>query len=153
MGRFRASTLPTLIALLSLASSCEMGSKSITFTTSPSTSNSSGSPSSPSPPSNCSGGPYNILVSWTANREKAVNTTGGGYKVYYSTSTPVNTSSASNVDVPYVSGSSTPSSRLITGLTCGTWHFRVVAYSALHPSGSLVASRSADSSEVTVTVP
>jgi hypothetical protein len=128
-----------------------MGSKSITFTTSPSTSGSS--TSSPSPPGNCPGGPYNILVSWTANREKAVNTTGGGYKIYYSTSTPVNTSTASNVDVPYVSGSSTPSSRLITGLTCGTWYFRVVAYSALHPSGSLVASRSIDSSEVTVTVP
>jgi hypothetical protein len=65
----------------------------------------------------------------------------------------VNTSTASNTDVPYVSGASTPSSRLITGLSCGTWHFRVVAYSALHPSGSSSTSRSADSSEVTVTVP
>jgi len=138
-------TLPAFFVLLSLAASCEMGSKSISVTSVPSP--------SPSPALNCSGGPYSILVSWTANREKAVNKTGGGYLVYYSTSTPVNTSTASNVNVPYVSGATSPTSVTVTGLSCGTWHFRVVAYSALYPSGSVSTSRSADSSEVTVTVP
>jgi hypothetical protein len=135
-----------LTAMLALVSSCEMSSSSISFTGSPST-----LPTYPA--TNCGSGTYNILVSWAANREKAVNSTGGGYKVYYSLSTPVNTSTASSVDVPYVTGATAPTSRTITGLSCGSWHFRVIAYSALHPSGSTSTSRSADSSEVTVTVP
>lgn len=142
-------TLPLYVALLSLLSSCELGSKSISITSSPSSSSATTS----STPINCTGGPYSILVSWSANREKAVNTTGGGYLVYYSTTTPVNTSTAASIAVPYVSGATAPTSKTITGLTCGTWHFRVVAYSALHPSGSAANSRSADSSEVNVTVP
>jgi hypothetical protein len=134
------------LALLSLVSSCIGDSKTATISVS-----ATPSPTATSTP--CSGGSYNILVSWSANREKAVNTTGGGYLVYYSTTTPVNTSTATSVDVPYVSGSTSPTSKTITGLSCGTWHFRVVAYSAIHPSGSSSGSRSADSSEVTVTVP
>lgn len=143
-------TLPLYVALLSLLSSCELGSKSISITSSPSTTTTTSSSSSPT---TCTGGPYSILVSWSANREKAVNTTGGGYLVYYSTTTPVNTSTAASIAVPYVSGATAPTSKTITGLTCGTWHFRIVAYSALHPSGSAANSRSADSSEVNVTVP
>jgi len=94
MSRRALRALPALLVLMSLAASCEMGSKSISVTSVPAPS------PAPSPVVNCSGGPYSILVSWTANREKAVNITGGGYLVYYSTSSPVNTSTASSVTVP-----------------------------------------------------
>lgn len=96
---------------------------------------------------------YNIQVSWAANRESAVNSVGGGYHIYYSTSSPVNTSSASHVDAPYISGSSAPTQATVSGLVCGTYHFRVVAFSAVNPSGSVSGSRSADSSEIQLTVP
>ncbi len=142
-----------VITLLGLVSSCELGSKAISVSSFPSTTSTSTSTSTSTTPTVCTGGPYNILVSWTANREKAVNTTGGGYLVYYSTSSPVNTSTAQNVTAPYAAGATAPTSKTITGLSCGTWHFRIVAYSALHPSGSASGSRSADSSEVNVTVP
>jgi hypothetical protein len=131
-----------LFILLSMTSSC-IGTKSSTIFFN----------AQSSPELTCTGGPYSIAVSWNANREKAVNMAGGGYLVYYSTSSPVNTSTASYVDVPYVSGATAPTSTMITGLSCGKWYFAVVAYSALHPSGSSSGSRSIASSEVAVTVP
>lgn len=151
-------TLPLYLALLSLISSCELGSKAISLSSTPSsssngTNSTSGTNSSGSGTTTCTNGTHSVLVSWSANREKAVNTTGGGYLVYYSTSTPVNTSTAASVAVPYASGVSAPTSKMVTGLCSGTWHFRIVAYSALHPTGSSASSRSADSSEVSATIP
>jgi hypothetical protein len=75
-------------------------------------------------------------VSWTANRESAVNREGGGYRVYYSTQSNFDLSQTTYVDVPYVSGSSAPTSATVSGLDPGTYHIKVVAYSALDAGGA-----------------
>lgn len=86
-----------------------------------------------------------VQVSWTANRETAVNNPGGGYKVYYSPTAGFAIGSANVVDVPYA-GAAVPTTTNLT-LTSGTHYIKVVAYSALNPAGS------APSSETAVTVP
>lgn len=87
-----------------------------------------------------------IAVSWDANRESGVNGAGGGYKVYHSTTSGFSVSSASFVDVPYVSGPSAPTSTTLS-LATGTHYIKVVAYSAANPTGS------AASNQITVTAP
>lgn len=86
-----------------------------------------------------------VQVSWTANRESGVNSSGGGYKVYYSSAAGFDITGANVTDVPYTAGSA-PTTTNVT-LTSGTHYVKVVAYSALNPAGS------APSSETTVTVP
>lgn len=87
----------------------------------------------------------NVQVSWTANRESAVNSTGGGYRVYTSPSAGFDITSANVTDVPHAAGA-TPTSTNLT-LTSGTHHIKVVAYSTLNTTGS------APSAEIAVTVP
>lgn len=87
-----------------------------------------------------------ISVSWTANRERAVNAPGGGYRVYYATVAGFNVANAAFVDVPYVSGANAPTATALP-LFAGTYFIKVVAYSALNPGGS------APSAEIAVTVP
>jgi hypothetical protein len=85
-------------------------------------------------------------VSWTANREADVNTSGGGYNVYYSTQSGFSIVGASYVNVPYVSGASSPTSAVISGLSSSTtYYIEVVAYSSFGTS--------APSSSFTVNVP
>ncbi|MEI6080526.1 MAG: hypothetical protein WCQ53_07820, partial [bacterium] len=50
------------------------------------------------------------------------------YIVYYSTSQGFDTSSASSVDVPYVSGSLAPVSTVVPLASGTTWYIKVVAY-------------------------
>ena len=96
-----------------------------------------------------------ITVSWDPNREMAVNTTGGGYKVYYSTTRSFNIpdAEATEVDVPYVSGLTAPTSTSLKLLSDADYYFRVVAYSALNPPGGGWGSTSAPSDEAFVKVP
>lgn len=94
-----------------------------------------------------------IRVNWAANPEVDVNKAGGGYRVYYSKSPNVNTSSASYVNVPYVSGATAPTTALLSGLTVGTYYVRVVAYSAYNPQGISGGNRSLGSSEISLSVP
>ena len=89
---------------------------------------------------------HTVRFTWNPNREAAVNRAGGGYKVYYSTTPGFQISVASFVNVPYVSGSSAPTTAEIT-LDPGTYYFKVVAYSLLNPSGS------APSAEISLTIP
>lgn len=112
--------------------------------------------------STCSGvlATYNYLgaspsvdVTWTANREKAVNMAGGGYKVYYSRTSGFDISSATFVDVPYVSGATAPTTRTFTNLLYGTTYFKVVAYSALNAPGSTSGSQSQPSTQFSVSLP
>jgi hypothetical protein len=78
-----------------------------------------------------------VNVSWTANREAAVNNPGGGYRVYYSQTPNFNINNATVVDIPYASGSLAPTSIVIPQLTVGSnYYFKVVAYSSLNNSGS-----------------
>jgi hypothetical protein len=94
-----------------------------------------------------------IRVNWTANPEVDVNTTGGGYRVYYAKSPNVSTSSGTFVNVPYVSGATAPTTALLSGLTVGTYYVKVVAYSAYNPQGISGGNSSAGSSEVSISVP
>lgn len=97
---------------------------------------------------------YNVSVNWNANRETAVNTTGGGYTVYYSTSAGFNIGDAgvTSIDVPYVSGALAPSAITVKLATAGTYYFKIIAYSALNPPGGSSGSQSAVSAEISVTV-
>lgn len=97
-------------------------------------------------------GESKINVSWTANREADVNTTGGGYRVYISTAPGVNTAAAPSFDVPYTSGMTSPTTYQVTGVAAGTYYIKVIAYSAYNPMGVSGGNRSADSSETSVTV-
>jgi hypothetical protein len=84
----------------------------------------------------CSTTPCTVVVSWDANHETAVNSTGGGYTVYYSTSSGFNIGDGgvTSIDVPYVSGPTAPISTTVD-LLSGTYYFRVQGYSTLTPAG------------------
>ncbi len=77
-------------------------------------------------------GPRDYRLSWNANREEAVNSAGGGYRIYYSTRGDFNTgdSDVTSLDVPYVSGDYSPAFQIVN-LNNGTWYFFIEAYSAL----------------------
>lgn len=87
---------------------------------------------------------HTVNLSWEANRESAVNTTGGGYIVTINGQTPIN--------VPYVSGSLAPITTSTT-LMSGDYSVTVKAYSALNPPGGSAGSTSAASSAFTFSVP
>jgi len=81
----------------------------------------------------CGGGSSskNVTVSWSANNDKVVNTSGGGYTLYYSKQSGFDTSSADTTDVPYVSGTAAPTSAILL-LSEGVWYIRVAAYGLLN---------------------
>lgn len=112
--------------------------------------------------STCSGalGTYQYLgpapavqVSWTANRESAVNKSGGGYRVYYSRISGFSTGTASYYDVPYIAGPLSPVTTTLTNLLIGTTYFKVSAYSSLNTPGSTLGSISEASTEFSITLP
>lgn len=104
---------------------------------------SDGGAGNPSPPP---GGQRNVVISWSANHESAVNRTGGGYKVYYNNTPNFLLGNATQVDVPYVSGPSSPFTTTLV-LASGTYYIKVVAYSTMNPTGSV------PSTEMQVVVP
>lgn len=85
-----------------------------------------------------------VTISWQANRETAVNQTGGGYIV--------NVSGQAPIAVPYVAGASAPTSTTLS-LPTGTYSATVTAYSALNPPGGRGGSQSLPSTTVTINVP
>lgn len=96
---------------------------------------------------------YSVTVSWAANIEKAVNQSGGGYRIYYSKQSSFEPSEGQFKSVQYISGSTTPTSATISGLTKGTYYIKVVAFSSLPSVQDSTSSVSSPSSEVSVTVP
>ena len=77
--------------------------------------------------------PYNLTLTWAANPEKLVNQVGGGYIVYYYTTSGQSLLTAPNVVVPYVAGPTAPTTTTLFGLTThAPFHiyFKVVAFSA-----------------------
>lgn len=88
-----------------------------------------------------------LTFNWDANKEKSVNRSGGGYRVYYSKTPGFNIGSADRTkDVPYVSGSLSPTSTTLTFTSSdtGTWYLKVVAYGLINgteytniPSGEI----------------
>ena len=95
-----------------------------------------------------------VNISWNANRETAVNTTGGGYKVYYSTSAgfAVTDAGVSVMDVPFVVPPRAPTT-LVLQLPSGVYYFRVVAYSALTAPWGIDGSTSVPSAQISLVVP
>jgi hypothetical protein len=104
-------------------------------------------------PSPGGGDSFNVAVSWNANRERAVNSAGGGYRVYYGKIPGFSISGAASVEVPYVSGATAPTGTSINGLAPGTYYFKVVAYSALIPPQGGTGSASQPTSEFSLTLP
>lgn len=74
-----------------------------------------------------------VQISWNSNPETAVNQSGGGYKVYYSSNSGFNISDdgVTEIDVPYSSGATAPTSILVQ-LLPGTYYIRIIAYSVLN---------------------
>jgi len=89
-----------------------------------------------------------VNISWTANREAAVNSAGGGYTVAVSGQSPIN--------VPYVSGLTAPTTTATT-LMSGSYSVTVTAYSALNPAngttGGATGSTSLPSTTFNFSVP
>lgn len=102
------------------------------------------------------GGPvptsHAVNISWTANREAAVNSAGGGYTVSISNAT----NAQSPINVPYVSGPAAPAT-IATTLMSGSYSVTVTAYSALNPTngsmGSTPSSTSLPSATFNFSVP
>ncbi|HED16234.1 MAG TPA: hypothetical protein ENI64_05400 [Gammaproteobacteria bacterium] len=90
----------------------------------------------------------NILVSWNANRETAVNTNGGGYRVYYATTAglALTDPAVTMTDVPYISGSTVPTSTTLSVQSGNRYYFKVTAYSALNRVGQSGGTESQPSS-------
>lgn len=65
--------------------------------------------------------PEVCALTWNANKETAVNTTGGVYRIYYS-STPGATRSDPHIDVPYTQTSLTIASSEGTPYTCQSYY-------------------------------
>lgn len=100
----------------------------------------------PPPPTTTTQTPTSHIVniSWAANRESAVNTSGGGYVVTVSGQPPIN--------VPYVSGPSAPTTTPVT-LMSGNYSVSIQAYSSLNPPGGSAGSTSAASTALAFSVP
>jgi hypothetical protein len=96
----------------------------------------------------------NIQISWIGNPETAVNRSGGGYKVYYSTNSGFNPGDVgvTVIDVPYISGVSAPTSVLVS-LSPATYYIRVAAYSVLNVPGTSGGSISAATPQFTLIAP
>jgi hypothetical protein len=130
----RRSLIPLIAAILAACNPATDG-----------TLTSGGSTASPTPTA-APGPSRNVRVTWTANREKAVNMAGGGYRVYYSVNNNFLISAASSIDVPYTAGPTAPTAVTIPSLTSGTWYIKVVGYSATNSTGTV-------SSQAVVNVP
>jgi hypothetical protein len=87
---------------------------------------------------------HQVTISWAANHEKGVNSTGGGYKV--------NVAGKGTIDVPYVSGATAPTSTELT-LTTGSYAVTVTGYALLDANGGSTGSQSPPSQAYTINVP
>lgn len=97
----------------------------------------------------------NIQVSWSANREAAVNTSGGGYRVYYATTAglALTDPAVTMVDVPYTSGPLAPLSTTLSVESGHLYFFRITAYSALNRIGQSGGTESLASTTFSLSVP
>lgn len=70
-----------------------------------------------------------VTLRWSANRERAVNSRGGGYLLYLSPLPGLDAADprVSVVEVPYVQGAAAPTSANLP-LSAGTHYVRIAAY-------------------------
>ena len=95
-----------------------------------------------------------LKLAWDANPETAVNSAGGGYRVYYSSNSGFNPvdGGVTEVNVPYTSGATAPTTVVIP-LGSGTYFVRLAAYSALNAPGTTGVSISTATPQISLTVP
>lgn len=80
--------------------------------------------------------PRKVRITWDASPEKTVNSVGGGYRVYYSLTEDFELYTATYQNVPYVSGTHSPTMADIEILSNGTWYFKIISYSTTSVQGS-----------------
>ena len=76
--------------------------------------------------------PCTVQFDWGENPETLVNQSGGGYKIYYDSASG---GESYSVDVPYVSGSSSPTTGQVTFPGTGIWYIHIRGYSSINPGG------------------
>jgi hypothetical protein len=94
--------------------------------------------------SGAAGSARTVVVSWAANREQGVNSSGGGYQVTIS--------GRPSINVPYVSGPEAPTT-VTAMLPRGTYVVNVRAFAALDAQGGSGTTFSAASQSIFVAVP
>lgn len=77
-----------------------------------------------------------IKLTWAKSPATAVNKAGGGYRVYYSMTQNFNIDTVTSINVPYISGASAPTEKVITIYKKGIWYFKIKAYSLTNLIGS-----------------
>lgn len=91
---------------------------------------------------------HQVTLTWAANREAAVNSTGGGYII------AISSQPQTIIDVPFTSATSTPTTTI--SLMSGCYTATITAYSALDPNSGLSATKastSAPSATIAISVP
>jgi hypothetical protein len=86
-------------------------------------------------------GPAAVTIAWNPSRESNVNRPGGGYEVAINGMQPI--------DVPYVAGSTAPTSTTVT-LPSGSFSITVRAYGALDAQGGATRTYSSASQVIAV---
>ena len=88
----------------------------------------------------CGGEARNVTISWVPNGERAVNSDGGGYTVYYSQTTGFELAAATEaVALPYDATLGYTPYSFERSLAAGTWYVKVKAY-GMPLGGALVES-------------
>lgn len=87
-----------------------------------------------------------VLVSWTATNETAVNSADGGYKVCFSKTNNFNPADVNGTtifcDTVANAGGTTPSSKVVTVNSFGTWYFKVFSFGKFNTTGGAPSSQS-----------
>jgi hypothetical protein len=139
----------SLLGIMAITLSSCGGGDAIPFTSGETSTSNPNLTSTPTPTPTRS-----AVITWTANKEKAVNQAGGGYIVYYSSSQNFTTTGASMVNVPYSSGALAPNQATIPNLYRGQrYYVKIVAFSALIPPGSTNFAKSNNSTELAIDIP
>lgn len=107
----------------------------------------SGGGGASTPPTTPTGAWHTVTLSWVMNREKGVNSSGGGYTVSISGS-----SALAPINVPYVSGLAAPTSTIVS-LYTGNYSVTVTAFAALDANGGSTSASSIPSTTISINVP
>lgn len=82
--------------------------------------------------------PCNLDLSWSANKEKSVNSVGGGYKVHYDL---ISEGQENMLNLPYVSGANPPLHAILPNLSTGLWYIYVNGYSSMNSDGTTTSKK------------
>lgn len=83
--------------------------------------------------------PCSLTVNWAANRERRVNSVGGGYRVCTSQTSDFALMTGTCTTVPYVSGPTAPTTANVMIPSPGGYYVKVAGYTAINPDNSATA--------------